>query len=173
MAFSLYLVKAQSFPTSVTLHRILQNWGEGTSSAGNRAGGGADATAGDATWLHTFYATSLWNNPGGDFAGAVSAATIVGAQGSTYTWASTAALVSDVQGWVGNPNANFGWLLQGDETQGGTAKAFGTHDNSNAALRPALTVEYHIAAVPEPATACTGIALVLLAVLRRERRRSA
>ena len=162
VTLSLYLAQALSFPTAVTLHRTLQAWGEGTSATGFRGGGGATSTTGDATWLHTFYSGSLWTNPGGDFATAASASTLVGAEGSTYTWGSTPLLIADAQGWIANRSSNFGWLLQGDETQGGTAKAFGTHEIASLAQRPALTVEYHIAAVPEPATACTGLALGLV-----------
>ena len=29
----------------------------------------------------------------------------------------TAQMVADVQSWVTNPGANFGWLLKGDETR--------------------------------------------------------
>ena len=40
-----------------TLHRLLADWGEGTSMGDS--GMGAPATVGDATWLHTFYATDF------------------------------------------------------------------------------------------------------------------
>ena len=61
------------------LHRVLSDWGEGTSGAGGDplhmgGGGGSPATAGDATWLHTFFDTSFWANPGGDFSSTASAA---------------------------------------------------------------------------------------------------
>ncbi|HVS11273.1 MAG TPA: hypothetical protein VMS76_15495, partial [Planctomycetota bacterium] len=42
-------------PKNVGLHALLADWGEGTSVAGFGGGGGAAATPGDATWLHTFH----------------------------------------------------------------------------------------------------------------------
>ena len=55
---------AENFP----LYRLLADWGEGTSVAAGQEGGGGPATTGDATWIHTFYASSFWATPGGDFA---------------------------------------------------------------------------------------------------------
>ena len=56
----------------------------------------------DATWLHTFYATSFWTTPGGDFSPTLSATTMVDAADMTYTW-SGSGLLADVEGWVSNP----------------------------------------------------------------------
>src|SRR5947207_2629130 len=58
-----------SFGGESSLHRLLSDWGEGTSNAGS-SGSGAAATNGDATWLHTFFnfvTPQFWNTPGGDF----------------------------------------------------------------------------------------------------------
>jgi hypothetical protein len=148
VTLDLFLTQAQSFPTNVALHEVQAEWGQGTSSGGNRAGGGANATTNDATWLHTFYNTASWANPGGDFASEISATAVVGAEGAIYRWESTPALVADVQGWVNSSAANHGWLLQGDESQSGTAKAFATREDGTAANRPLLTVTF--SPVPEP-----------------------
>lgn len=161
----LFLTKAQSFPTDVALHRVLAAWGEGASSAGNRAGGGAASAPGDATWIHTFYPGSLWSSPGGDFAAIASGSTVVGAQGATYSWASTPAMVADVQGWVDAPATNNGWLLHGDETQSSTAKAFATREESTASKRPVLNVTYSV--VPEPSTLALGVAGAFVLMRRR------
>lgn len=169
VTLNLFLVQAQSFPTDVSLHEVLAEWGEGTSNAGVRAGGGAGATTNDATWRHTFYGGSFWTNPGGDFDLAVSATTLVGAEGSTYHWLNTPALVADVQGWLDLPVTNHGWLLQGDESQSSTAKAFGTHESSDISVRPSLTVSY--SPVPEPGafgSVIGGIGMLLL--IRRKYR---
>ncbi len=147
VTLELFLVQAQAFATDVGLHEVLTEWGEGTSSAGNRAGGGAIAKANDATWLHTFFNVATWTNPGGDFATVASATTLVGAEGATYRWFSTPDLVADLQGWLDAPASNHGWLLRGDESQSGTAKAFGTRENSVIADRPLLTVTF--SPVPE------------------------
>lgn len=125
----------------VELHRALADWGEGTSNAAGEEGGGASSTTGDATWRHRFFNTSFWTNPGGDFAGMASAEQSISAAGF-YTWSSTPQMVNDVQSWLNNPSSNFGWLLLGAESSTGSAKRFGSRQNSNAALRPVLTVNF-------------------------------
>ncbi len=168
VTLNLFLVQAQSFPADVGLHEVLAEWGQGISSAGNRGGGGASATTNDATWLHTFFNTSFWTNPGGDFDATASATAVVGAEGTTYHWLSTPLLVADVQGWVDAPASNHGWLLQGDETQSSTAKAFATRENGTPANRPSLTVTYSL--VPEPGAFVSllgGMGMLLIFRLRR------
>ena len=125
---------------SVSVHRVLRDWGEGISDAVGEEGQGAAATAGDATWLHTFFPASFWQSPGGDFVQQASASRGVGPVGS-YTWESTAELVSDVQRWVDDPSSNFGWLLRGDESEPSTAKRFDSRESS-ASTRPMLTVDF-------------------------------
>ncbi len=39
-------------PRTVSLHRVLADWGEGTSDPLGGGGGGAAATLGDTTWIH-------------------------------------------------------------------------------------------------------------------------
>jgi hypothetical protein len=124
---------------TIQLRRVLQDWGEGSSSA---AGGeGAPATTGDATWLHTFFNTDFWVNAGGDFSATVSASRSVTGIGS-YSWGSTAEMVADVQSWLDAPGNNFGWLLLGDEGTSRTVKRFDSREHITAANRPLLTVEY-------------------------------
>ena len=126
---------------TVELHRLLADWGEGTSSG--RGSGGA-STPGDVTWIHRFFPTELWDSPGGDFEPAVSATVSVGDTGS-YTWGPTPQMGADVQGWLDSPSSNFGWLLKGDEGIRST-KRFDSRENSVAADRPVLTVEYSMPA---------------------------
>jgi hypothetical protein len=126
---------------AVNVHRVLADWGEGTSTAPGNGGGGGAATSGDATWLHTFFNTSFWATAGGDFVSTPSAIRSVGGIGS-YTWASTPALVSDVQRWLDSASSNHGWVLIGNEETMQTAKAFATKENFNAAARPRLDVTY-------------------------------
>src|SRR6266404_3780052 len=64
-------------PVDVSLSRASRDWGEGASDAGDPGGIGAQAEPGDATWLHTFYDTSFWITPGGDFSTTLSATTPV------------------------------------------------------------------------------------------------
>jgi len=51
----------------VELHKLLADWGEGTSQAPGEEGDGAPATPNDATWRHRFFDTIFWAAQGGDF----------------------------------------------------------------------------------------------------------
>lgn len=125
----------------VSLHRVLAEWGEGTSKAVGSEGTGADPTPGDATWQHTFFDTMFWQTEGGDYAAAPSATVMVAGPGS-YTWGSTPEMVADVQAWLDDPNGNHGWIIIGDESTFTTAKRFGTKDHVTPSLRPVLEVEF-------------------------------
>ena len=111
------------------LHRLLADWGEGTSIAPGEEGDGAPATPNDATWRHRFFDTIFWSTQGGDFSATVSASQLVGVVGQ-YTW-SSAQMVADVQAWLDNPASNFGWLMLGDETAIATAKRFDTRESAS------------------------------------------
>ena len=77
------------------LRRVLADWGEGASDSAVLGGGmGAPAATGDATWIHTFFATSTWSSAGGDFLATASASANVGGPGS-YVWGSTVEMVAD------------------------------------------------------------------------------
>jgi hypothetical protein len=136
----------------VTLHRVLKDWGEGTSSTDR--GRGAPATPGDATWIHAVFDTANWANPGGDFVEEASAVQTVGLPGS-YTWSSSSEnrLIADVQGWLGDPAGNFGWLVKGNEQTGATAKAIGSREAVDASLRPTLAITF----TPAHAASASGV----------------
>jgi hypothetical protein len=126
---------------AVSLHRVSQDWGEGPSgSGGNGGGGGAAAQPGDATWLHTFFDTAFWTTPGGDFDAAPTATTDVGLVGTTATWSSTE-LTSDVQNWLNDPSANFGWIVIGKETTPSATKRFPSRESATGP-QPILRVVY-------------------------------
>jgi len=122
---------------TVELHKLLADWGEGTSHAPMGEGDGAPATPNDATWRHRFFDSIFWTTQGGDFSATVSASQSVGGTGQ-YTW-SSAQMVADVQSWLDNPASNFGWLVLGDETGGATAKRFDTRESANP---PMLTIQF-------------------------------
>ena len=127
--------------TPIGAHRTLADWGEGGSVAPGGQGGGTAAQPGDVTWTERFFPGTLWATPGGDFAAAASATTLVGGNGS-YSW-SGAGMVADVQAWVNGDADNNGWLLLGVESGGATAKRFDTKEEFNPANRPILSVEYN------------------------------
>jgi hypothetical protein len=146
VTLTLNMSKTISGAATVELHRVLADWGEGTSNAGTNGGMGTTATTNDATWLYRFYNTATWTNQGGDFSTTVSASTSVSGV-AAYTWGSTSQMVADVTAWLNTPSSNFGWIVLGDETTNGSAKCFDTKENATPADRPALTIDY-TAAVP-------------------------
>ena len=180
VALRLQLTGGTSSIQDCSLFALDTGWGEGTSNAGPTSGGmGAPATPGDATWLHTFYDTSFWTTPGGDFALAPSATLAVGDVGEAL-WSSTPELVLDVQGWIDDPASNHGWLVQGNEGSGGTSKRFASRESDDVGARPVLIVEYSTPAGvpalgPKGAVLC-GILLglgITLASRRAQRATSA
>ena len=128
----------------VELHKLLADWGEGTSHAPGEEGDGAPATPNDATWRHSFFDNIFWAIQGSDFSATVSASQSVGPLGQ-YTW-NSAQMVADVQSWANNPASNFGWLVLGDESALGGAKRFDTRESASP---PVLTIEYR-SAQPSP-----------------------
>ncbi len=127
--------------TVVNLHRLTTAWGEGASDAPGAEGTGTAAAAQDATWTHTFFDSSMWATPGGDFVTTSSANAEVAGTGF-YTWGSTTTMVADVQSWLDNPSENFGWIVIGDESAPLTAKRFDSRENDIVDNRPKLTVFY-------------------------------
>jgi len=154
----LVLTPSNPQPIEIGVHRVLADWGEGESAAGG--GGGAPAAPGDATWLHTFYDTTFWANPGGDFAAEASAALEVGDAGE-IRWPSTSATVSDVQAWLDLPDENYGWLLLSTEDTPTTSKRFASREAEDPADQPQLVVEYE---APCAASALEGDARALCEV---------
>jgi hypothetical protein len=130
----------------VILYKLTRAWGEGSSNADGSGGGGGGiaATANDATWGNCFFPDSAWSLSGGDFFTTPSASTSVNATGF-YTW-SSAAMISDVQGWLNAPNTNFGWICICNEQVAATARKFGSRENNIPANRPALTISYSVTA---------------------------
>ena len=127
-------------PQTHTLHRLLADWGEGTSMGDS--GTGAPATVGDATWVHTYFATEFWAAAGGDFGAVASASATVISQATSFTWGTTSRMVDDVQCWLDEPGCNDGWLLMGNEIDLHTAKRFASREWFDPGERPLLTIEF-------------------------------
>jgi plastocyanin len=152
-SLSMFLSMTNGGPAAVSLSKVLQDWGEGASNAGDPGGGGIQAAAGDATWLHTFYNLGFWTTPGGDFSPTMSASTTVNTVNTTYTWGGSG-LVADVQAWISNSAGNFGWVIRGNEVDTGTANRFNSGENSS--NPPQLSVTYQFTApTPTPSPTVT------------------
>ena len=135
---------------SHTLHRIQQDWGEGAS---NGAGGmGAPSQPCDATWIHTYFpgdpCGGFWDNAGGDFEKTPSCVATVGTLPGPYTWVSKPAMIEDVQGWLDDPDNNFGWLVMGNESAANSAKKLASREHVTPASRPVLSIGF------EPPASC-------------------
>jgi hypothetical protein len=165
-----------SFPRTISLYELTQNWGEGTT--GNTSaliggtGQGFAAGTGDATWNSAAHSVTLWNTPGGDYNPTASSTLTMATgavAGNSFTWLSTETMVADVQGWLNSPSTNFGWIMiNADETGSQTFFSFytsewGEKSGGNAAQEPVLQITY---TVPEP-TACALAGLGALALFGR------
>ena len=146
----------RSDPISFKLHRVTQDWGEGTSSF--TGGVGAPSTESDATWIHTFYEESFWNSPGGDFIESPSATLSLGGAG-TFVFNSTPEMLEDINYWYEHPEENFGWILLGDESGPSfTVKQISSRESRIPEDRPTLTIEYIDPALPVELTLFEGFA---------------
>jgi hypothetical protein len=128
--------------STVAIHRLLEDWGEAGSDAGEPGGFGAPADTGDATWEHRFYPDDHWSTPGGVYVSTESASRVVGTSGS-HEWTSTG-LIADVQAWVDGSATNFGWICVGDEATDQSAKAFDSREYPSSGVRPRLTITYEV-----------------------------
>ena len=131
-------------PHNFTLHKLLNNWGEGTS---NGLGNGSPATVNDATWQNTFYPSFNWTTSGGDFVNTASAMA-VGILNEFTEWSSVQ-MLNDVNAWIASPSSNFGWLIKGEENIRGSAKAFASKE-SLSFYPKTLTIYYSLPLVEKP-----------------------
>ncbi len=120
-----------SVPASYTLHRMLRPWGEGNKFTNASPGLGVLATINEATWNHRFaLTTNTWSFPGAsnDYILAISSSASISSLEYPH-FETSLNMESDVQTWLDNPSANFGWLLK-TENEGTTytARGFGSRE---------------------------------------------
>lgn len=106
----------------------------------------------EATWKVRSQPSEAWSQPGGgigtDFSSNISASIPISDRGS-YTFATTPALVADVQRWLNKPDENFGWvLLSQAEATPESARRFGSREDPVNTAN--LTVEYTLTPSAEP-----------------------
>ncbi len=132
-------VPGGSQPDSYGTHRMLADWGEGTSTG---SGQGGPSTAGDATWIHSFFPATNWpsGNPGGDFFPTPSTTTGISSTGLISL--STPQLAAEVQGMLDTPANNHGWMIKAAGEGVKTARKLASREHASAGLRPTLTVTY-------------------------------
>ncbi|MDT8386513.1 MAG: multicopper oxidase domain-containing protein [Thiogranum sp.] len=127
----------------MSLHALSRAWGEGTVNCDSvRQGGqGAPANDGDATWLSALHNQIAWTATGGDFGVASATASISSANNASAIWSSAGnpGMLGDLQNWLDNPAANFGWIMIGDESQTSTARRLNSREGNPA---PVLTIDF-------------------------------
>lgn len=160
-------------PQSIALHRVESAWSEGPANGGD-AGVGAAAGAGDCTWTHRVWPGQRWLSRGGDYLLSASASTWVAGWPAPVAWASTLALVDDVQAWLDAPEGNHGWMLIGNETGPQNAARLASRDSTDPGARPRLVLSWRQppadAQVPLPPWSLALLGAAAAAVVLRRRR---
>jgi hypothetical protein len=123
-------------PIPASAHRVARAWGEGASVGSGGGGSGAAAQPNDATWLHTFFPTSTWSSPGGDYDAAPSFAFELPVFG-TVTVPTDIHLV---QSWLDDPSGNHGWLIRTAELGSSNARRIDSRESLG--TKPSLGITY-------------------------------
>lgn len=154
----------------ISLHTMTASWGEGASNAPGPEGRGTIAQVNDATWLHRFYDTELWNTTGGDFVSVEVASEGISSSPQSVTFTSSPELVAAVQTWVDNPSNNHGWALLGDEVFPQNARRILSREHQGPG-NPLLSIDFTLApaivipAVAIPAMSTAGFLVLVLLLL--------
>jgi len=140
VSLQLYLSRFGGSTATVGIHRLGESWSEGSTNSEGQEGLPDPATQGDVTWSHRSWNTQQWSTFGGVFTPTASATLSVANSTGIKTWASTPALVADVQSWVNDPVSNFGWLLKVESEAGRRSKRWNSRTNPTSP--PQLTITF-------------------------------
>jgi hypothetical protein len=138
-------------PSNFEVHRLLRDWGEGNkvspTNCTSCGGLGVSATLNEASWSNRFsLTTNSWGAGGAqeavDYVTETSSDQFIYTVGlSPYLFSSSDRAVADVQGWLENPTANFGWLIKSSsEDTAFTARRLGSRENTN--FSPLLYIDF-------------------------------
>ena len=144
----------------ISIHTVTGSWGEGASNAPGPEGRGTTAQVNDATWIHRFFDTDVWNTAGGDFSPETVASEPISSVPQSVTFASSPQLVAAIQAWVDDPASNHGWILLGDEVVIQNARRILSRENSGPG-NPLLTIDFS----PPPPVAVPVLNITGLLVL--------
>lgn len=142
LAVSLDMFAAQSsafLAVNTDVHRVSQDWSEGTVVAPGQGGAGGPSQAGESTWLHTDYPNSFWTTPGGDFDPTPSYSFGLPGIGPVFTDPEPG-IINDVQDWLDNPSTNYGWLMKTAEVLTTNARRLNSREASG--LQPKIQITY-------------------------------
>ena len=169
-SFTINQVPPAATSATISLHTMTEDWGEGASNAPGPEGRGTIAQINDATWLHRFFDSELWNTTGGDFAAVAIASESISSSPQSVTFATNPQLVAAVQAWVDNPASNHGWALLGDEVFPQNARRILSREHADPG-KPLLSLDFTpgpVVAVPAvaiPATTTTGLLILVLLLI--------
>jgi PKD repeat protein len=133
------------------VYRLLQDWGEGNSGAGESCTPppkqfGNAPTESSSTWNYRFFGPkAVWQTEagttlhGGNFQSSFSDSAIV-APSNQRPGLTSSGITSDVADWVRDPASNHGWILLGDEANLGTGMRFASRQDPLPSHAPSLTV---------------------------------
>jgi hypothetical protein len=126
-----------------SLHTVFQDWAQNT-----------------VTWTNRLSPPAPWSVPGGappvDYSSSVSQSNLITGVGS-FTFASSPAMVADLQAWVSNPTSNFGWILICEqEDLEKSVRKFVSRESATAGNRPSLVVQFTAPPVP-PTLSLLGV----------------
>lgn len=121
---------------NLAIHRLNQDWGEGTVSVGS--GRGSEANTGDATWNSARHNVTNWTNGGNFQASATETETNITT--GTVTWNSSG-VISDVQDWV-DGTTNAGWIIISSLENGGTSPVARKISSRTGSNPPTLSITY-------------------------------
>ncbi len=131
--------------------RLLQEWGEGNSGAGDSCSPppkqfGRAPTESSSTWNYRFFGPrEVWETEsgvplhGGSFRATFSDSETIDPLAQVVDLASSG-ITNDAADWVRDPSSNHGWILLGDEVNLGTGMRFASRQDSVDAHPPSLTV---------------------------------
>ena len=171
-------------PRTISVYDESQAWGASSNASGATSfsghGSGSPANTGDATWNDAAYNSNsslatAWSSgmPANITSSSVALATTSGIPGTTNAevlWTS-AALATEVQGWVNTPSSNNGLALVNSNSMSaqtflGFWSASGAANSGNG-LAPDLVVSY---VVPEPLSLSLVVFGMPILLCRRRRR---
>jgi MYXO-CTERM domain-containing protein len=123
-------------------------------TVGQPCGGGVVG----ATWNDADCAAPTpWTTPGGSVAGSVRATADVPATiGAVVSWASTAAMVSDVQSWIDDPASNHGWLVRSSTESTMGAQRFSSGEATTNIPELRISFSCKPGFVEDPTSFCAG-----------------
>lgn len=131
-------VPSTNIQRNTLLHRLLQDWGEGT-TAGSE---GLPAEEGDSTWasrLFSLVTPQLWDAEGGDVAEQASAALGIRSEPGAYAFQGQG-MVADVHRWLAGSEPNHGWLMMSEEGALNSQRRFASREQAEVEQRPTLTL---------------------------------